>query len=776
MAMDGRGFAAILSVILSIFLLIAACADAAAADTKDSAITVTGNRHVGTDIIRAYFHPAGGKPDAAALDAVLKRLYATGLFQNVKISHDGDAVFVSVVENPTVVRVAFEGNHKLKDADLKKDLQSKESGPLWSAFVQSDVERIAALYRLRGYFETRIVPKTIKVKDDRVNLVFEIKENEKLAVRQVLFAGNADFPRNKLSGVVKTGVTNPLSFALDNDSYDPDKVENDSDLLRKFYRAHGYDDVHVVASSSYDADKAGVVVIFKIDEGPQYRFGKVDIASRLKTVAAPELMQYLRTQSGEVYDADAVDKTVEDLAMQIAKSGEPFADVVVHNQRLAGSHQINVVYTIDQGKRLYVERIEIHGNTKTRDAVIRREFDFGEGDAYNRALVDRGERHLKALGYFKSVKIDTKPGSAPDRVVLDVALEEQQTGDFSISGGYSTTDGWLAQVSVSDRNFLGTGDIAKATAMYGQYARGFDVAFTDPYALGPRVSLGGELFGKETFDNSNQSYDTSLYGAKILLGTPLSDQLGVTWNYSIYNQGVSLPAGNTASLPIQEAAAAGPSWVSSVGNSIVYSTLDDARHPTDGIRVQTNNDFAGLGGATKFARTTEDIRYYHPIAGDVVGMVRTQGGYITSWGGQSLPLIDGFFGSPQLIRGFAPNGFGPRDITPGTTMDNVGGNVYWTSSAELQAPVPLVPADAQLKMALFSDVGSLWANGASSVSNLSSLSPSQQIANSRALRASAGTSLIWDSPFGPLRVDYAYPFAKQPYDVTQRLQFTAGGW
>src|SRR5580692_11250438 len=262
MVMDGRGFAAILSVILSIFLLTAACADAAAAGTKDSAITVTGNRHVGTDTIRAYFHPAAdAKLDAAALDATLKQLYATGLFQNVKISRGGDAVFVSVVENPTVVRVAFEGNHKIKDAELKKDLQSKESGPLWRAFVQSDAERIGALYRLRGYFETRVVPKTIKLKDDRVNLVFEIKEHEKLGVRQIVFAGNAAYPRNKLSGVVKTGVTNPLSFALD-------KGANDGDLLRTFYRAHGYDDVHLVASSSYDVDKGGVVVVVKIDEGP----------------------------------------------------------------------------------------------------------------------------------------------------------------------------------------------------------------------------------------------------------------------------------------------------------------------------------------------------------------------------------------------------------------------------------------------------------------------------------------------------------------------------
>ena len=298
---------------------------------------------------------------------------------------------------------------------------------------------------------------------------------------------------------------------------------------------------------------------------------------------------YLRTPSGDIYDADAVDKTVEDLAMQLAKSGEPFATCRRTRALAAGSRQINVVYTIDQGKRLYVERIEIHGNTKTRDEVIRREFDFGEGDAYNRALVDRGERHLKALGYFKAVKIGTRPGSAPDRVVLDVTVEEQQTGDFSIAGGYSTTDGWLAQISVSDRNFLGTGDIAKASVMYGQYARGFDLSFTDPYALGPRVSLGGELFGKQNFANSNQSYDTSLYGAKLLLGTPFSDQLGVTWNYSIYNQGVSLPAGTAASLPIQQAAQAGPSGYprSATAWSIPRSTMPGIRPRASAPRPTT---------------------------------------------------------------------------------------------------------------------------------------------------------------------------------------------
>ena len=775
--MDGRLTAAIRSTVLAIAVLLAAGVGARAAEPSDPAVTVAGNRHVGSDVIRSYFHAGpDGRFDAVALDAALKRLYATGLFEDVKISHEAGQVLVIVVENPIIGRIAFEGNHKLKDADLKKGLQSKEAGPLWKAFVQADAEQVAEQYRQRGYFNTKVVPKTIKRKDARVDLVFEVKENDKLAVRQITFAGNAAYPANKLSGVVKTGQSNVLSFLLNNDIYNADRIDGDRDLLRRFYRAHGYADVRVLSQARYDAAKQGVIVTFTIAEGPQYRLGKVDIESTVRTVAAPELRSALRTQAGDVYNADAVNKTVEDLAMQLARSGEPFAAVSAHSERRPERHLINLVYTVDQGKRLYVERIDIHGNAKTRDEVIRREFDFGEGDAYNRALVDRAERRLKALGYFKTVKIAEKSGSAPDRVALDVTVKEQQTGDFSIAGGYSTTDGPLVQVSIGDRNFLGTGDIAKATVTYGLYARGFDVAFIDPYALGPRTSLGGELFGKQTFANSNQSYNTSLYGGKVLVGTPVTDQLNVAWNYSIYNQGVSLPAGNTASLPIQQAAQAGAYWVSSVGNSVVYSTLDSTKNPTEGVRAQSSNDIAGLGGAAKFARSTEDVRYYHPIVGDVVGMVRAQGGYVTPWGGSQLPLLDGFFGGPQLVRGFAPNGFGPRDITPGTAMDNVGGNVYWTSSAELQAPVPLVPADAQLKMALFSDVGSLWATGASSVSNLSTVSPSQQIANSRAARASVGASLIWDSPFGPLRLDYAFPIAKQPYDVTQRLNFSAGAF
>jgi outer membrane protein insertion porin family len=774
-----------IAVILAGFIAIAASASAAAGPA-DSDITVNGNRHIGADVIRSYFHPeANGHFDDEAVNAAIKRLYASNLFKDVKIARDGDRILVIVVENPTIGVVAFEGNRKVKDEDLKKIVQSKDNGPLSREVVQSDVVHMMDLYRQHGYYDVHVAPKMIELKagdGSRINLVFEIKENEKLAVRQIAFAGNTAFSTTKLKAVVQTGATNVLSFVLNNDIYDADRIENDRDLLRRYYMNHGYPDVRVLATANYDAAQKGVVLTYKIDEGPQYRFGKIDIESTLPAADPAALRGAMHTQPGDAFDADAVNKTVEDMTAALARTGEPFATVSPRVERrppagAVGTGTIDLVYAVGEGKRLYVERIDIHGNTRTNDNVIRREFDFGEGDPYNQALVDRGERHLKALGYFKTVKITTEPGSAPDRVVVNVALEEQQTGNFFISGGYSTTDGVLGEVSISDTNFLGTGDIAKASVTYGQYARGFDVAFTDPWFLGQHVGVGVEAFGRQTFANSNQAFNTGYYGGRLNVTTPLTENLGMSWNYSLYNQGLTLdPALGTASLPIQQAAQSGPYWVSSIGTGLTYSTLDNAKDPTTGIRAQTNNEFAGLGGAADFAKTTTDVRLYHPIAGDVVGMVRAQGGYVTPWGGQQLPLLDGFFGGPQLVRGFAPYGFGPRDITPGTTQDNLGGNVYWTTSAELQSPVPFITPDAQLKFALFSDVGSLWANNASSVSSFAAATPSQQIANSRALRASVGGSLIWDSMFGPIRVDYGYPIAKQPYDVTQRLQFTAGGF
>jgi outer membrane protein insertion porin family len=472
-----------------------------------------------------------------------------------------------------------------------------------------------------------------------------------------------------------------------------------------------------------------------------------------------------------VFDGNALDRTTELLAIEMAKLGYPFAQATPRLARDAATQRIDVAFVIEQGPRAYVERIEIHGNTRTRDYVIRREFDIAEGDAYNKTLIDRAERRLKNLNYFKTVKISNRPGSAPDHIILDVEAVDQATGDFNVAGGYSTTDGALVEVKVGERNFYGTGKNVQAVFTYGQYARGINLAASEPYFLGTKVAAGIELFGRQNDANSYQSYGSTTYGARVQFGTPITEEIGVQWRYSIYNQNITLSpnaTGLTPSLAVRQAAAAGPTWVSAPGSTTTYSTLDNTKSPTSGIRSQLSQDLAGLGGDVKFLKTTEDVRYYKSINSDLVGMVRAQGGYVTGWGGQQVPLMNNFFGGPTMVRGFAPNGFGPRDLTPGTTMDNVGGSAYWATTAELQSAIPGVPNEYGLKATAFVDAGSVFRYSGSTAS--------LQVANKNVVRSSVGAGLTWASPFGALTVDYAVPLSKAAYDVVQPLRFSAGGF
>ena len=426
-----------------------------------------------------------------------------------------------------------------------------------------------------------------------------------------------------------------------------------------------------------------------------------------------------------------------------------------------------------------------HGNTVTHDEVIRREFDVAEGDAYNRGLIDAAERRLKQLPPFKSVKITSENGSTPDRVVLNVDVEEQQTGDISFSGGYSTSVGIIGEVTASERNFLGLGQYVKVSVALGQYLRSGAVSFVEPYFLGDRLALGLDLSFKEVLTNPYQSYGSESYGGGVKLSAPLMDGVTSEARYSLVNQSVSLDPTLMACIPpnarttcpsvvVKQAALDGPQWVSTVGSTFTYSSLDNPKSPHEGLRAELRQDVGTLPGTVDFLRTTGDVRYYHDLGNDVVGLVRVQGGYIMPYGGQTLPLMSSFFGGPQLVRGFAPNGFGPRDVTPGTTQDNIGGSRYWTTSTELQSPIPGLPPEVALKAAVFADAGSLW--GYRGATSFPSLSQSLTVADSQQIRSSIGSSLIWDSPFGPLRLDYAYPVSRASSDITQRLHFGAGAF
>jgi outer membrane protein insertion porin family len=742
-------------------------------------VEIEGNRRIDAETVRSYFHPApDGRFDEAARDAALKSLLGTGLFVNVTIERQGERLVVHLTEAPVLDRVAFEGNKKIKDKELDVVIESKPRGTLQRAVVQADIGRIIEAYRHAGRDDVAVVPQIIDRGNDRVDLVYEVKEGQKTTVRQIDFVGNKVFGKRQLAAVIKTSATNMLSFLIGGDAYDPDRIAADREQLRLYYRSKGYADASVTsAKAEYDPALHGFALTFAIDEGPLYRFGDISVLCNVPGLDSDKLRRLPVARSGAVFDGGALDKTTDVLAIELSKLGFPFAQATPRISRDAAARRIDVAFTIDQGPRTYVERINIHGNTRTRGYVIRREFDISEGDAYNKSLLDRAERRLKNLNYFKSVKISRQPGSTADRVVVDVAVEEQSTGDFSISGGYSTTDGLLAEVKVGDRNVLGSGISANASVTYGQYARGIDLAASEPYFLGTRVSAGIELYGRQNTSSPYQSYGSNIYGATTQFGTPITEQIGVQYRYSISNQDVTLDPSSLAlppSLPIQQAALAGPQWVSAVGSTVNYNSLDNIKSPTSGFSSQLKQDLAGLGGDVKFLRTTEDLRYYHSINDDVVSLVRAQGGYVTGWGGQQVPLLNTFFGGPTMVRGFAPNGFGPRDLTPGTSMDNVGGSMYWATTAQLQSNIPGVPQEYGLKATAFVDAGSVFRY--SGPTAFPGSAQSLQLATNNVVRSSVGAGLTWASPFGNMTVDYAVPLTKAAYDVVQPLRFSAGGF
>jgi outer membrane protein insertion porin family len=743
--------------------------------TRDG-IDVEGNRRVDVATVRSYFHTApDGRFDEAARDAALKALIATGLFDKVAIERAGERLIVHLHEAPVINRLAFEGNKRIKDSELSSAIESKPRGTLQRPQVQSDVGRIVEAYRHSGRDDVGVKPVIIDRGNDRVDLVFEVTEGAKTPVRQIIFVGNKAFGNRQLAAVIKTSATNMLSFITGGDVYDSDIVSADREQLRTYYRSKGYADAGVPSAlAEYDPATKGFTLTFTIDEGQLYRFGDINVDVHVDGVDPEKLRRLLLARSGALFDGTALDKTVDALSTELAKLGYPFAHVQPRTIRDATAKRIDVAFEIGQGPRAYVERIDIHGNTRTRTYVIRREFDIAEGDAFNKGLIDRAERRLKNLNYFKTVKITTKPGSVADRVILDVELVERETGDFNVAGGYSTVEGWLAEVKLGDSNFAGTGVALASTFNYGQYARGIDLSANDPYFFGNRVSGGVDLFAKQSDSSPYQSYGTETYGAMMLIGTPISEQLGMQWRYSISRQEVTVDPASLAAPPsiaVQQAALAGPQWVSAVGTTATYSTLDNNKAPTNGINAQLRQDLAGLGGDVRFLRTTEDIRYYHQLNDDVVSLVRGQGGYITGWGGKQVPLIDSFFGGPSMVRGFAPNGFGPRDLTPGTTMDNVGGSMYWATTAELQSNIPGVPNEYGLKAIAFVDAGSVFRyNGPTTFPGSTQ---SLQLANANVVRSSVGAGLTWASPFGGLTVNYAVPLTKASYDVVQPLGFNA---
>ncbi len=801
-----------------------------------STIVVEGNTRVDPQTIRSYFGP--GPYTAAKIDEAWKALYATGLFSDVQVTQSGGRIIVRVSENLVINKVAFEGNKKLKDDVLSGEVQSKPRGTLSRATVQSDTQRIIEVYRRAGRNDVRVNPVTIDRGNGRVDLVFEVNEGDKTGVKDIKFVGNKAFSDWKLKDIISTTTTNWLSFLKSTDVYDPDRVNNDQELLRRFYLKNGYADFRILSANAELDPAGGFVITFVFDEGEQYKVGQVDVVSNIRDVPGESLRSALRISEGQIYNADMVEKSVENLTVEVSKSGYAFAQVRPRGDRDFEAKKINLLFVLEEGPRVYIERIEIRGNTRTRDWVIRREFDIGEGDAYNRVLVDRAERRLRNLGYFKTVKISNEPGSAPDRVILVVDVEDQATGEFSVSGGYSTADGVIGEISLGEKNFLGRGQYVKVSGSWGQNSQGAEFSFTEPYFLGYRLAAGFDLYWKETQATSYTPYASTLYGGGLRLGLPITDEVTLALRYNLFQREMSICEGDTyvgtmldycwstMSWAVKDAVMQGPTVSSVLGYTLSFNGLDNNINPTQGLYAEFKQDFAGVGGDSNYLRTTTDLRHYTAMWGDSVLILRGQAGYVTSTNGEDLNITDNFFMGPNLVRGFAPSGIGPRDFAPcaaqnavqGPTGPNagalnpsyvnciqnnttaLGGTLYWGVSAEVQFPLSFLPKDVGIKMAVFADAGSLYDyNGPTSfpgvpgwngtsfygtpnrVNCVGPAVPATKnafgnicVADDDAVRSSIGASLIWQSPFGPLRFDYAWVLSQASYDKTQAFRFSGG--
>lgn len=791
------------------------------------AVVVQGNRRVDAETIRGYVGRAGSPA------AIRGELMNTGMFSSVNVSRRGGQTVVTVRENDSINNVAFEGNKRLKSDFLSGEVQSKSRGPISDSLIASDVERIRALYRRSGYGVTvssRIVP----LPNGRSDVVFTIVEGGKTGILAINFSGNSEYGTSRLKGLMNSTEMNLLSWFKTSDVYDPDRIAADLELVRRFYLRNGYADFRVVSSdATFDAERGGYVVNIVVEEGMRYRIGGVQVSSRLRDVDPDTLRRVVSTNEGDTYNAEAVERSLSAMTVEVARRGYAFSQVRPSGQRDQANGTVSINYVVDEGPRVYVERINVRGNTRTLDHVIRREFDLGEGDAYNKVFIDRAERRLNNLGFFNRVRITNEPGSAPDRVVINVDVEDKATGSFSIAAGYSTADGVLGDVSLSESNFLGRGQFVRIGGSLGQRSRGLEFSFTEPYFLGYRIAAGFDLFSKFSDNNATSRFTSQTTGATIRATLPITEEFSVTARYSLYQTEIKVP--NKADLPYNDCLvgvnggpgigspaclnngeasiaikeARGERITSLAGLTFAYNSLDNAKNPRNGFYAELRPEFAGLGGDSKFFRISGDARYYREVYDDVVGFVRLQGGHTMGFGNEPLRIIDHNFLGPNLVRGFAPSGIGPRDVSSPSTASTaaLGGTTYFGGSLEVQFPIPLLPKEIGIRGALFADAGTLFnfdgGRSAAGVCPAGAKARFFDVNNNRVadpgdvgisevacvrdkntLRSSVGASILWQSPLGPIRFDYAHaltydkgintPTGRYGGDRLQAFRFSGG--
>jgi len=737
-------------------------------------IVVQGNERIEQDTILSYLPiQVGDTVDQAKLDLALKTLSHTDLFADVKIQLQGDTLLVQVVENPIINQVLFEGNSSIKEDKLKDEVTVRPRGIFTKAKVQEDVGRIVELYRRSGHISATVTPKIVNLPQRRVDLIFEISEGPKSGILGIVFLGNKQFSSNDLRDVVVTKESSWYKFFSSNDNYDPDRIEYDREQLRKFYRNHGYYDFRVVSSIAELApDRNGFDVTYTVDEGERYKFGKISVTTELKKLNPDILRALLPIRTGQVYDDDSIEHATDALTFAAGSAGFAFVDVRPEYKANPATHTVDITFDVKEGPRVYIDRIDIVGNTQTLDYVIRREMSLSEGDAYNRVLVDQSKNRIRALGFFKDVDISTQPGTEPDRTNLLVKVTEQPTGELSASAGYSSVDQLVLDLGFNQSNFRGRGQDVRARVEIGSLSKDIDFSFTEPRFLGRNLSSGFDLYATDYNFTNYADYQQTSAGGGFRLGFPLTINSSMTLRYTlraddvIVADNLCVPGAELVSVVLCDQR--GSYITSSVGYSVRLDKRNDPIIPTRGYYVDLSQDLAGFGGTVHYVRTEADAGWYHGFAKGWVLSLTASGGYISGWDGSAVRIADRFYRGGDTFVGFQLAGIGPRDTKFG---DALGGDLYLLG--EIQQTFPnYLPEQYGIKTAFISDIGTLGLLDRASKFDPLTNAPLTTVRDDLGLRASVGISVFWKSPLGPLRFDIAEPVAKEPYDVTQVFRFS----
>jgi len=766
-----------LRALLALFVSLALAMPVAAQEPargggRITAVDVRGTQRIDPDTVRSYMLvQVGDTAEQDRIDRSLRALFATGLFRDVTIRNEGSRVIVDVVENPQVNRVAFEGNRRISSEILRGVVLTQPRSVFTPAAVQTDRQRILELYARRGRFRATVEPKIVELDQNRVDLVFEVFEGDPALVSRVTFVGNNAFSEARLRDVVSTQEQAWFRLFSSSDIYDPERLVYDRELLRRFYLRQGFADVQITGSSGeLTPDRSAFFVTFTIDEGKRYRIGQVEVINEIPRLNVQGLRQEIEIATGAWYDGDAVERASTAVADALQGRGESFIEVQARVTRNPETATIDLAFIVRESARAFVERIDISGNTRTEDRVIRREFRLAEGDPMNARQIRRSRDRIRSLGYFSDVQITNQPGSGPELVNLRTSVVERATGEFTLGGGYATDAGLLLDVGVRERNLLGMGLDARVGGVLAQKRSQLDLSVTDPQFLDRNLAAGADAFLINRDLRFVTCYRERRAGFALRTGYEINDRLRQNWSYALIDRDI-FDINQFASRFIQEQA--GRTLLSQVSTTVTYDMRDSRVEPRSGWVVRVGGDYAGIGGDVEYFRTRADGQYYIPFERwlndpDFVLVLAAGGGILSPLGDKDDRIVDRFFLGGENLRGFRLGGAGPQDTSTG---DSLGGQVLWTSSAEMRFPLPL-PSELGLLGRAFVDVGSL--SGIPDSYFDQTRYPGARPVDEADPRVSVGVGFSWRSPIGLINIDFAKAVVKKDYDKTELFRLGFG--